>query len=181
MINIETLLKIKEKNELTIEATIWLWLIEEGSYHLMDGYVNSGDEITEKGRNYLKSLKLVKEKDIDYRKLYSKIAAKMLEITGKKQIVLQQKYSFFPNEFDFTEKLYKVIKKYKLNNTEKVEKCLIRHIQNCKKANWEKVQLMKYFIMKDNSSSLVDMYNSWEEGNEEIKENLEPTQIKDLF
>lgn len=99
--------------------------------------------------------------------VYEALRQKLKEYTGKTQKVLNGRYSFLPNFRDFSEKLSKAIVKYELKNLERVEKCLLLHITNSHKANWDKVQLLGYFISKDGNSSLATCYFS-EDSKEEI-------------
>ena len=68
------------------------------------------------------------------------------------------------NLVDFKSKLSKVIKKYKLDDVSKIEKILMDHISNLRPG----MQLLKYFIEKDNMSTLAGIYENYEEKQEVI-------------
>lgn len=97
--------------------------------------------------------------------IYKKIQNTVFEESGKNQHYLDikgTKYPFLLNNKDFLDRLQKVIKKYNLEDLDKIEKCLIKH---CKKL---KSPILKYYIFKDGSSPLVDDYNTYSEETEII-------------
>jgi hypothetical protein len=103
-----------------------------------------------------------------FSELHKKLQDKLIELTGKKQKVISGKYSFLPNATDLRIRLEKVIKKYHLENElEKIEKVLLKHIEQSHKAGWQMVVLLDYYISKDNTSRMVTAL----EGNEEKEEN----------
>jgi len=187
-IPIENIAKAVEKG-LTIEEYIVLKVSEDGCSYLFkpdypslqtlsnlvsNGYFNHKKEITSKGKALLQEIEGVKEEvskkvDNKYEELHKKLQNKLIELTGSKQKTLNKKYSFLCNSQDLASKLSKVIKKYKLNNWNKVESLLLQHIINSYKANWEYVLLIEYYIEKNNSSKLATDYEGFEEKEVEIK------------
>ena len=115
--------------------------------------------------------------NVDFVKLHEKLQNKLLVLTGKKQKVLQGKYSFLLNKQDLQAKLLKVSKKYKLNDWDKIEKLLLHYIDKCNEANWQFVNLIEYYIEKNNSSRLVNDYHSFEEDKMEIKNEFNGVNI----
>lgn len=90
--------------------------------------------------------------------LHTKLQNKLVELTGKKQIRDRVKggkpFSFLCNPQDLTSQLKKVITKYKINDRPTIEATLIKHIENCYKANsW--FPLVYYYIMKEGASQMV--------------------------
>jgi hypothetical protein len=130
------------------------------------GLVDFECKITKKGEEILnKCLKKdekVSNKIDKYQELHKKLQNKLIELTGSKQKTLNKKYSFLCNSQDLASKLSKVIKKYKLDNWDKIENLLLQHIINSYKANWEYVLLIEYYIEKNNSSKLATDYENFE-------------------
>jgi len=150
----------------------------------MKGYLYSGTwELTPRSKLLLKEIlgdTLVKEKTDRYSELHKKLQDKLVELTSKKQKVLQGKYSYLPNVADFTTKLSKVVKKYKLDDWEKLSLCLIRYVEQCHKQDWKYCTLLGYYIEKSGLSQLATDYDNYEEKDtKEVK--TEPEDIKDLF
>jgi len=202
-IPIENISKSLEKG-LTIQQYIYLLCISDGCIYLFpDSYFeNKGEnivltnlelitfdknyQITPKGKALLQEIEGVKEEvskkvDNKYEELHKKLQNKLIELTGSKQKTLNKKYSFLCNSQDLASKLSKVIKKYKLNNWNKIESLLLQHIINSYKANWEYVLLIEYYIEKNNSSKLATDYDNFEDKQEEIEVKIEPKDIKNLF
>jgi hypothetical protein len=164
---------------LSVEAYVFLTIINDGCLHLfkentfasiskdleMSGLCIN-NEITEKGRKLLEEIEgnnVVSSKVDIYASLHTKLQNKLVELTGKKQKVIQNKYSFLPNLRDFTQRLSKIIKKYKLSDWNKLEILLLQHIEKSHKANFEYVQLLDYYIEKNNSSKLATDYEDFVE------------------
>lgn len=169
------------KQNLTISEYIYLSVIQDGCMYLFDSQQFKEEEIslklggwiytnplslTPKGKELFKVSNKV---DNFYVELHKKLQNKLIELTGSKQKTLNKKYSFLCNSQDLASKLSKVIKKYKLNNWNKVESLLLQHIINSYKANWEYVLLIEYYIEKNNSSKLATDYEGFEEKEVEIK------------
>ena len=56
-----------------------------------------------------------------------------------------------------------VIKKYNIEDYQKIEKVLLKYIDLCYRANFDKVMLIEYYIMKDNSSKFATDYEDFDE------------------
>lgn len=100
--------------------------------------------------------------------LFKKLQDKVKEKCGKAnyQVVYTggNQYPLMCNLMDFKSKLNKVIRKYKLDDISKIEKILINHVSNLRPG----MQLLKYFIEKDNMSTLAGIYENFEEEKEII-------------
>lgn len=113
-----------------------------------------------------------------FSELHKKLQDKLIELTGKKQKVISGKYSFLPNSTDLRIRLEKVIKKYHLEDElNKIEKVLLKHIEQSHKAGWQMVVLLDYYISKDNTSRMVTAL----EGKEEEEEEIIRVDPKELF
>lgn len=196
-ISIITLSKGVEKG-LNFEQIITLLIKEDGITYLFDkyefqeqglfllGYLDAKGEITLKGKEFLKSIadknELVSnKKDNWYEELHKKLENELVTLTKRKQKVIGGKYSFLCNSKDLEYKLSKTIKKYKLEDKVKVEKLLLKHIFNCYKANWEFAKLIEYYIEKSGISQLATDYSNFQEKEAEVKQDIEPKEIKNLF
>lgn len=139
-------------------------------------------KITLSGEDLLKCIeggeevKGEKEKVVDLEGIYDRMIKRVEKLTGKKQIrteIFGKTYSYFPSKYDFVTRLKKVMNKYKLRDVEKVEKVIIKNVENCHKTRkW--YPLLVYYMVKDDVSPLASDY----EGFEEIKEeqvNLQKT------
>lgn len=183
-IPIESIAKAVSKG-LTIEEYIVLCITNDGCSYLFNqdypslqsisnlvanGYFNSKEEITEKGIKFLEETGGVMSNKIDnkYELLHKKLQTELLTLTQKRQKNLQGKYPFLPNSKDLATRLSKIIKKYKLDDWNRVEKLLIDYIYTCHKANWEYVQTIEYHIEKLGSSKLATDYF-----NDDVKEEIE--------
>ena len=116
-----------------------------------------------------------------YSNLHKNLQEKMISLTGKKQKMLQGKYAFLPNEKDLKLRLQKVIKEYQLNDLQKVEKVLLLYVEKCNKARFEYTPTLEYYIWKEKSSRLATDYLNDLEEVEQIKEQVNPQEIKQLF
>ena len=110
---------------------------------------------------------VVKEID-NFESIFKKLQDKVKEKCGSLQYQVVytggSKYPLMCNLIDFKSRLIKVIKKYKLDDINKVEKILLEHVSNLRPG----MQLLKYFIEKDNSSTLAGNYQNYEEKREII-------------
>ncbi len=105
----------------------------------------------------------IKQVTIDYQKIYDNIQQALIKKCGKPQFQIAingTNYPFMCNYPDFEFKMKKVCKKYKLEDTAKIEKVLIDHI------NKLKAPILKYFIDKNNVSALADNYSNYIESTE---------------
>jgi len=141
--------------------------------------ISDNYKITVKGKKLLEELDVAEEQKESLHKI---LQDKLIELTGKKQVMMQKKYAFLPNERDLTTRLDKICKKYSLNDKEKVKNILLNYIVKCKKADFNYVQTIEYYISKDNSSKLATDYtNEMLIEAEEKKDFTQPTETKNLF
>lgn len=102
--------------------------------------------------------------------LHQKCQQKLMELIGKKQKtdkINGTSYSFLCNARDLHANLYKVFTLYKLGTKDRevVERCILKHIEKCNKANnWFPV--LYYYIFKNNKSLLVTDVESMDESEE---------------
>lgn len=90
--------------------------------------------------------------------IHTKCQDKIQELTGKTQVKSSinggKGYPFLCNSVDLMKTLTSVIYKYKLKDTDLIEKCLFDHIEECsRKKSW--FPIMKYYISKNGESSLA--------------------------
>jgi len=170
MYNLDYLLKIKE-NHLTVKEYLLFRIIEDGSLFLFkeeyideiikvkkEGYIDSNQSLTNKAYEVLNKIEGNRQKEVNYEKLLIKLQTYLKTLSGKDQYKVQGKYNFLPNKVDFQNRLKKVILKYKLKDSNKVEKLLLNYVNMAYKANFSYVQLLQYYIMKDSQSQLATDY-----------------------
>ncbi len=87
--------------------------------------------------------------------VHEKLVAKMIALTGKKQKMIQGKYAFLCNETDLALRVKQVAIRYKVFDWGNIEKTLLQHIERSHKANWDKVMLMEYYILKNGVSKMI--------------------------
>lgn len=149
------------------------------SYLQQQGYLSLNNKLTIEGKNFVEfeigipSYEQKVHSDF-YVDLHKKLQDRLIELTGKKQHVVQGKYSFLCNSKDLQKKLSKVITNYALKDLNRVEKVLLNYVSKCVKARFDRVQLIEYFIMKDNVSALVTQYENYED--EEENNRIESTE-----
>lgn len=194
-IDITEFAKCAEKNY-KFNVYVALKIVEDGSNYLFpnnyfteiynnlkaSGYIYSETQLTPKGKELLKEIsgeKMSKKVDNFYTILHKKLQTELTTLTGKKQKMINGKYPFLCNSTDLEYKLSKVIKKYKLEDKNKIEKLLLRYVYNCHKANFEMTAIVEYYIDKNNFSKLATDYENFSEKEEVKKEELKNT--KDLF
>lgn len=177
------LLKIIDKYNIYDYKEYILNLEFKLNYLRINGYIDSSTipEITNKTKilfTNIDSNKAVKVK-YNFKELHKKLQNELFILTGKKQKVISNKYSFLPNFKDLEIKLLKVSNKYKLNDWIKIEKLLLKYIYTCHKANWEYISLMEYYIEKNNTSKLANDYMNFliENIENEVKENYDGVNI----
>jgi hypothetical protein len=89
--------------------------------------------------------------------LHKRLQNKLVEKTGKKQIrdkIDGVPHQFLPNPTDLGNQLLKTITIYKLNDLPKIEKCLLKYIDEKAKTNrW--FPILYYYILKDKASKMV--------------------------
>lgn len=111
---------------------------------------------------------------INYESIYNNVKEALVKKCGKPQYNIDIKGSKYPlmcNFIDFKNKLNKVIKKYKLEDINKVETILINHVNKLQSP------LLKYYIEKDNSSNLASDYECYVE----VKPVVNKIETKNLF
>ena len=111
---------------------------------------------------------------IDYEKIYNIVKEALVKKCGKPQYNIDINGTKFPlmcSYVDFKNKLSKVIKKYKLEDIDKITNILIDHI------NKLKTPLLKYYIEKDNTSSLAGDYECYVES----KPIINKIETKNIF
>jgi hypothetical protein len=143
------------------------------------GYLSLNNKLTLEGKNLIEFEigipKYESKVDSDYFvELHKKLQTRLFELTGKKQSMLQGKYAFLCNSKDLQNKLTKVITKYGLKDLNRIEKILLNYVNKCVKARFDKVQLIEYFIMKDNISALATAYENYEDI--EVDNKIETTE-----
>ena len=168
---------IEDKDQTPIKGAIYghfNWLKQEE-------YISDNNKLTLKGKELLDQLQKEEISTDFYSSLHKNLQEKMISLTGKKQKMLQGKYAFIPNEKDLKLRLQKVIKEYQLNDLQKVEKTLLLYIEKCNKARFEYTPTLEYYIWKEKSSRLATDYLNDLEEVEQIKEQVNPQEIKQLF
>lgn len=154
----------------------------QGFFNLLTkkGYIED-DKLTEKG---LKLVETGKEEKFDYGewvlKLYADIQDKLVELTGKKQVMSQVKlgtksYPFLENVKTLNDKLTKVISTYKLRDYEVIEKAIMKYIQECNDSDHWFPQL-HYWILKDGGSRMITAIENAKDEEEEEKQDDSGTQ-----
>lgn len=116
--------------------------------------------------------------------IHETLVSKMIELTGKKQKMIQGKYPFLCNAADLTNKLRKVMTKYGIKDVYTIQQTLLKHIERSHKARWEMVMLMEYYILKNDTSKMVTDIESSCEDEKEINEAATISKAvnpKDLF
>jgi hypothetical protein len=114
------------------------------------------------------TVKKVKE-DFDYAdwviKLYSKCKAKLLELTGKRQVrdtINGKAYPFLPNSTDLGRVILRAVQAYNLDDFDKIERSIILYIERCAKTNsW--FPILQYYIMKNGASTMVTEIETMDE------------------
>jgi hypothetical protein len=158
-------------------------LDEKILYLRNQGYLDAREipEITVKTKQLFEKIDgIVKDNSkFDFDVLHKKLQDILVKHTSKKQKMLQGKYAFLPNSIDLKNKILKVVKQYKLTDFNKIETLLVRYVNNCIKKNFEYVQLLEYYIIKDKNSKIATDYFNFEE--EEIIKEETIKNTKELF
>lgn len=202
-INIIEISKAVEKG-LGIGEFIYLKMIDDGCLYLinseklkpyynglfMGGYVFE-DKITEKGKEFLKSVeendKVSKKVDNSFKDIYVRLGEFLKSKIGKKQILgFGNKYFMFSSALELENTLKRFWKFYpEYNDIVKIEKCLVNHIEKCAKTN-KFAPAVQYFIIKEQDkgkpiSQLLAAYDELDEVELEKEIKIEPKEIKNLF
>ena len=137
-------------------------------FHLKQNeYISNNNKLTLKGKQLLDELNQFEEKSDFYSQLHKSLQDELVNLTGKKQKMLQGKYGFIPTGSDLKLRLQKIIKKYNLEDEKKVKEVLISYVKRCVKARFEYVQTIGYYILKDGMSNFATDYENFESGEEE--------------
>lgn len=200
-IAIEKVAKSAQKGLRTGEY-ILLLVMEDQCHYLFDkSYFNEfylslqkKELIKQKGEEFQlteKAIKLLEEignnvstkKDIiDYKSLNLMLKERLQLCYGSKQVVGFGGIYFIPTVPELQEFLGRFWKHYpEMRDIKKIMYCLEKHIIKCSKQN-KFAPAIKYFIYKQGTGSqLANAYDNFEEEKQEIKDNLEPKEIKNLF
>ena len=135
-------------------------------------YVSNNNKLTLKGRQILTDLNKIDEKLDFYGQIHKSLQDELLNLTGKKQKMLQNKYGFIPTASDLKLRLQKVIKKYNLEDEKKVKEVLLSYIRRCVKARFEYVQTVGYYIFKDGMSNFATDYENYIETKQEEQDEF---------
>ena len=158
--------------KIPIEEFIYLWLrsidIEPNFGSdiplIAKGLLFTTGKLTPKGIEVLSVVDSnVSSKVDNYEELHKKLQDRLVNLTGKKQVKANGSYTFLCNAIDLKSKLSKVIRKYKLNDFEKVTKLLLLHIDKSHRQKFDKVMLIQYYIEKNGVSTLASDYESFKE------------------
>ena len=95
--------------------------------------------------------------------LHSSIKEELINLTGRKQIMLQSKYAFLPNLNDFKLRLNKVMISYNLTNQVKIKKVLLNYVKRCHKYKFDHVQTLNYYLFKEGQSNFANDYDNFNE------------------
>ena len=113
--------------------------INNVSYHIFignlqnQGYISNNNKLTLKGKQLLDELNQFEDKTDFYSQLHKAIQDELVNLTGKKQKMLQGKYGFIPTASDLKLRLQKIIKKYNLEDEKKVKEVLLSYVKRCVK------------------------------------------------
>lgn len=135
-------------------------------------YVSNNNKLTLKGKELLVDLNKIDEKVDFYGQIHKSLQDELLNLTGKKQKMLQNKYGFIPTANDLKLRLQKVIKKYNLGDEKRVKEVLLSYIRRCVKARFEYVQTIGYYILKDGMSNFATDYENYIEIKQEEQDEF---------
>lgn len=174
-----------DKNTLDSKITGWKFLLEK------KGYLDPNKQITAEGEDLIQEYKELSEEKVVTsfnlgvwcEHLHTKLETRLEALTGKRQKtdkIKGKSYSFLPNKVDLQKKVQEVVKKYNCKEYQKIETTLLNYINSCYKEN-SYFPLLKYYILKDNESSLMTDLTNEENEIEELGTKLERIKTKDLF
>ena len=134
------------------------------NYLRINGYIdnNTIPEITNKTKELFSKIDGIKQINIkyDFKALHEKLQKELLTLTGKKQKKVDNKWDFLLNSIDLSQRLKDFNKIYKINDWEKIEKLLVLHVQTAVKNNFEKIRLIKYYILGQHNKG-SDLYTDY--------------------
>lgn len=187
---------------LSLDSVLMLLLIERGDETRyfgeqdvpfagvlrLRGYLE-GDKITVKGTQFLKSITRERPPVVVeihngsltafVQNLHVELQQAMIRLTTKKQKMMGGKYPFLCNAVDLEKKIRDVFKIYGVQDLMKVRGVLLNYVDRCSKMGWEKVNLIEYYILKNNVSRLMTDMDTFEEVLEDKPAPL--VDPKDLF
>lgn len=134
--------------------------------------ISDNNKLTLKGKQLYDSLNIFEESFDFYGQIHKSLQDELLNLTGKKQKMLQNKYGFIPTASDLKLRLQKVIKKYNLEDEKKVKEVLLSYIRRCVKARFEYVQTVGYYIFKDGMSNFAADYENYIETKQEEQDEF---------
>jgi hypothetical protein len=143
------------------------------------GYLTNTNLLTQLALNLLLDLKPVEELKADPVSkfsewvigLHGRLQQRVKDLTGKKQKVLGERYSFLCNAKDLEKKLKSVISKHKLVDYTLIERTLLKYVDKCNAAKWQFTTLIEYYIEKNDMSKLVTDMDSFDD--KEIKQPVQ--------
>lgn len=140
------------------------------------GYLDKGGKITESGEKIVEKCKdiPVTQQSLYQRveSLHKKIQDRLIELTGKKQVLTSIKkgskqYYFLEGPRVLESKISRVMKIYNFKDLDKIEKVIINYVETCHMKNdW--FPLLHYWILKDNVSQMMTAIDSMEDNEENI-------------
>jgi len=134
--------------------------------------ISNNNKLTLKGKQLYNDLNIFNESSDFYFKIHKSLQDELLNLTGKKQKMLQGKYGFLPTENDLKLRLQKVIKKYNLTDEKKIKEVLISYVRRCVKEKFGYVQTIGYYILKDDMSNFVTDYENYIEIKQEEQDEF---------
>ena len=155
-------LNLKNMQNTTILSYRKEWLLEQ-----MKNSISIEKEIYQKVLDNSFSLpypKITSLSNFPLLSIYNEIKEEVKTVYGShtyKTNIKGTKYPFLCASKDFEVKLSKVIKKYKLEDMDKIKTCIKRYIKNPSGA-----ALLKYYIDKNNESQLATDYENFTESEE---------------
>jgi len=124
------------------------------------GLIASNNKLTLEGKEILNK---AKSEDKDYfTSLHKRLQAELMRLTNKKQIMFQGKYAYLCNATDLKLKLQRVMKKYGIEDLNKIELVLLSYINICAQNKFEKMSTLEYYILKDGISKFVTDYENFD-------------------
>lgn len=139
------------------------------SYKLM-GYLDFECKLTKKGEEVLAKCKKSVKSDVDFKGIYIRLGEFLKSKIGKKQVIgFGNKYFMFSSALELENTLKRFWKFYpEYNNIVKIEKCLIKHIDNCARQS-KFAPALQYFIIRENEKNkpICPLLSAYDEIDEE--------------
>jgi hypothetical protein len=147
------------------------------------GYLQD-EQLTEKAIGLLQDCEAVAAEPVNTKtanfaqwveELHGKCQKLLLQLTGKTQIrdkINGRAYAFLPNVQDLGKTLIRAITLYKLKDYSKIEKTLLKYIEESSNSkSW--FPILQYYIIKDGTSRMVTDMQSEEEEMEESRNGIQ--------